>query len=268
MGRDAGRDQRARARHRAPPRRAQDHQVEIDGKRGVRARPGDRSRGTDGRRDRPGRVHPADQRLRAALAHHRPGVAQEQGGGRRPVRQGARDAAQDRDRRAVPRGEGGAAATLSQCRHGDLRRQLLRRRVRLGRHRHQRGQRDPDYDAAARARRDLGHREDRPHAGRRGDADAAAPALGDRAVDLELRRRPDRGQGPRRVSRRRAHVLHRRRRWPLRRARRRAQGSAALHSLRRVHEPLSGLPEHRRALVRMGLSRSDRLDPDAVVHRH
>ena len=41
---DAGRSQRARARDRAPARRAQDHQVEVDGLRGVGARPRDRGR--------------------------------------------------------------------------------------------------------------------------------------------------------------------------------------------------------------------------------
>ena len=39
---DAGRHQRARARDRAPARRAQDHQVEVDGVGGVGARPRDR----------------------------------------------------------------------------------------------------------------------------------------------------------------------------------------------------------------------------------
>ena len=47
---------------------------------------------------------------------------------------------------------------------------------------------------------------------------------------------------------------------------RRARG-AALHPLRRVHEPLPGLPERRRPLVRLGLSGPDRLDPDADVRR-
>ena len=45
------------------------------------------------------------------------------------------------------------------------------------------------------------------------------------------------------------------------------QRGAALHPLRRVHEPLSGLPEHRRPFLRLGLSRADRLDPDADVRR-
>ncbi len=50
-------------------------------------------------------------------------------------------------------------------------------------------------------------------------------------------------------------------------ARERREGGAALHSLRRVHESLPGLPEHRRAFVRLGLSGTDRLDPDADVRR-
>ncbi len=94
--RDAGRRQPARARHREAPRRAQDHQVEVDGERRVGAGSGDRSRRRRGRRDRSRRIHPADQRLRAAVAHHRTGAAQEQGGGLRPLRQGARHRAQDR----------------------------------------------------------------------------------------------------------------------------------------------------------------------------
>ena len=56
-----------------------------------------------------------------------------------------------------------------------------------------------------------------PDAGGRRDADAPAAALGDRPVDLELRRHPDRHQGQRRIPRRRAHVLHPRRQRPHRR---------------------------------------------------
>jgi L-lactate dehydrogenase complex protein LldF len=62
------------------------------------------------------------------------------------------------------------------------------------------------------ARRDLRHREGRADARGRRDADAPAAALGDRPVDLELRRRADRHQGRGRAPRRRAHVLHPRRR--------------------------------------------------------
>ncbi len=98
--------------------------------RGVRARPRDRRRRHAGRRDRSRRVHPADQRLRGAVAHHRPGAAQVEGGGRRPLPQEARHAAQDRHRGAVPRGARRAAPALPDRRHGHLRRQFLRRRDR------------------------------------------------------------------------------------------------------------------------------------------
>ena len=74
-------------------------------------------------------------------------------------------------------------------------------------------------------------------------------------------------QGRRRVPRRGAHVLHHRRQRPLGGAGERRERGAALHPLRRVHESLSGLPEHRRPLLRLGLSGSDRLDPDADVRR-
>jgi hypothetical protein len=84
----------------------------------------------------------------------------------------------------------------------------------FGRARHERGQCDADHDAASRARGDLGHREDRAHARGRRDTDASLAALGDRPVDLELRRSTDRHQGRRRVPRRRAHVFHPRRQRP------------------------------------------------------
>ena len=50
-------------------------------------------------------------------------------------------------------------------------------------------------------------------------------------------------------------------------ARERGARGAALHPLRRVHEPLPRLPERRRALLRLGISGPYRLDPDADVHR-
>ncbi len=80
----------------------------------------------------------------------------------------------DRDRGTVPRGARRAARALSDRRHGDLRRQFLRGRDRLGRARDQRGQRDAGDDVAQGARRDIGHREARAHARGRRDADAAA----------------------------------------------------------------------------------------------
>ena len=98
--------------------------------------------------------------------------------------QQARHAAEGRHRGAVPRGARRPAPALPDRRHGHLRRQLLRRRDRLRRARHQRRQRDADDDAAEGARRDLRHREDRAHARGRRHADAPAAALGDRPVDL------------------------------------------------------------------------------------
>ena len=110
---DAGRDQRAGARDRPAPRRAQDHQVEVDGVGGVGARSRDRGRGHDGRRDRSRRIHPADQQLRAAVAHHRPGAAQVARRGGRSLPRAARHAAARRDRRAVPRGARACCARIT-----------------------------------------------------------------------------------------------------------------------------------------------------------
>jgi len=45
-------------------------------------------------------------------------------------------------------------------------------------------------------------------------------------------------------------------------------GDAALHTLRRVHEPLSGVPEHRRPCLWLGLSRPYGLDTHAAAGRH
>ncbi len=42
---------------------------------------------------------------------------------------------------------------------------------------------------------------------------------------------------------------------------------AALHPLRRLHEPLPGLSDHRRPRLRLGLSRPDGLGADAALHR-
>ena len=43
--------------------------------------------------------------------------------------------------------------------------------------------------------------------------------------------------------------------------------SAALHPLRRLHEPLPGVPEHRRPPLRLGLPRTDRLGAHASIRR-
>ena len=50
--------------------------------------------------------------------------------------------------------------------------------------------------------------------------------------------------------------------------RQRVPGHPALHPLRRLHEPLPGLPDHRRPRLRLGLSGADGRGADAAVHRH
>ncbi len=74
-------------------------------------------------------------------------------------------------------------------------------------------------------------------------------------------------EGRGRIPRRRAHVLHRRGLRAHRRARQRRPRGAPLHSLRRLHESLPGLPEHRRAFLRLGLPGADRVDPHSDVRR-
>ena len=76
------------------------------------------------------------------------------------------------------------------------------------------------------------------------------------------RRRAGDPDGPERLSRR-----HPRQR-PLRRARHRVPGHAALHPLRRLHQPLPGLPRGRRPCLWLGLSRPHRLGADAGARRH
>ena len=58
------------------------------------------------------------------------------------------------------------------------------------------------------------------------------------------------------------------RQWPLGDAGRRFRGHAALHPMRRLHEPLSGLSGDRRTCLWIGLSRSDGRGADAVADRH
>ena len=159
---DAGRNQRAGARDRAPARRAQDHQVEVDGLRGVGARPRDRGRRADGRRDRSRRVHPADQRLRAAVAHHRPGAAQV-----------ARTRSPSSSSKRTARREGRASTSCASRRAACCATHYLTADMGISGGnffvaetgsvvaRHQRRQRDADDHAAEGACRDLGHREDR-----------------------------------------------------------------------------------------------------------
>ena len=74
-------------------------------------------------------------------------------------------------------------------------------------------------------------------------------------------RRPGDPDGPRGISRR-----HPRQR-PLGHARRRVRGHAALHPLRRLHEPLPGLSGGRRPRLRLGLSGADGRGADALADR-
>ena len=57
------------------------------------------------------------------------------------------------------------------------------------------------------------------------------------------------------------------RQWPLVDAGRRIRGHVALHTLRRLHESLSGLPGGRRPRLRLGLSGTDGRGADALAHR-
>ncbi len=99
-------------RHRAPARREEGRQVEVHAVRGGRAQPGAGGGGHPAGGDRSRRVHPADQRQRAALAHHRAGDPQEPRRGGRPVRAGAQEAAQDRHPETDARSARGAARAL------------------------------------------------------------------------------------------------------------------------------------------------------------
>ena len=74
-------------------------------------------------------------------------------------------------------------------------------------------------------------------------------------------KRPDDLDGPEQLPRRPA------RQWPLADAGQRAARDAALHPLRRLHEPLPGLSRHRRPCLWLGLSRPDGRGADAAVDR-
>ena len=131
----------------------------------------------------------------------------------------------------------------------------------------QRGQRRSLQHPAAHAHRAGQHREGDPHPrGRRRPA-ARAGALGDGAGIVGLhdaQHRPEAAGRPRR-----ARALSRRhpRQRPLRGAGHRDAGHAALHPLRRLHEPLPGLRRHRRPRLWLGLSRPDRRGADAAADR-
>ena len=74
-------------------------------------------------------------------------------------------------------------------------------------------------------------------------------------------RRPGDPDGPRAIPCRPA------RQWPLGDARHRVPGHAALHPLRRLHEPLPGLSRGRRPRLWLGLSGTDGRGADAVADR-
>ena len=74
-------------------------------------------------------------------------------------------------------------------------------------------------------------------------------------------RRPGDPDGPRAY-----HVVDSRQ-WPLGDAGRRVRAYAALHTLRRLHEPLPGLSSRRRPCLRLGLSGADGRGADPLAHR-
>ena len=151
------------------------------------------------------------------------------------------------------------------CRHH--RRQLPDRRDRQQRHRHQRGQRRPDADPAARAHRAGQHREDRPDDRGLHKPAARAGAFGDGTgffrLHHVLHRRAAAGRSGRagRVPRRAAGQR------PLGDAGHRVPGHAALHPLRRVHEPLPGVRHRWGTRVWLGVSRADGRGADAGADR-
>ena len=244
-----------------PGRRRQDRdQGQVDDRRGNRhQRPSGTARHHPGR-DRPRRIHhPAS--ARTAQPHHRPGLPSEHGGlggglSQSPHRPAARPTVQRTPRRP-DRGPHQAARKVPRRRRRHHRRQLPDRRDRQQRHRHQRRQRRPDADLAAGPHRAGQHREMRADAGGCHLAAAGAGAIRHRPGFFRLyhvlhRRAPAGRSGraggiPRRADRQR----------PVGDDRHRVPGDAALHPLRRLHEPLPGLWRGRRPCLWLGVSGSD-----------
>ena len=217
-------------------------------------------------RDRSRRIPGADP-PRAALAHHHAGGASHPGADRGglPPRAHASAGRPQSGRAADPahRGARDPARPLPRGGRRHHRREFPDRRDRHVDHRHQRGQRRPDADLAARAHRARLDREGGADAGGRVAIAARAGALGDRAGDVGLHdvlHRP----APRRRSGRAERVSrHHPRQRPHRDARRPVPRDAALHPLRRLHEPLPGLCGGRRAHLWLGLSGADGRGADA-----
>ena len=144
---------------------------------------------------------------------------------------------------------------------------FLDRRDRLQHHRHQRGQRRPDADAAAHPHRHGQHRKGGADPGGCGDLAAAAGALGDRAGILVLHDGLDRSAAAGRPRRARAVPRRPARQRPQQAARRRIPRDAALPQMRGLHEPLPGLCVGRRARLWLGLSGPDGLGADPGAGR-
>ncbi|CAA9248293.1 MAG: Predicted L-lactate dehydrogenase, Iron-sulfur cluster-binding subunit YkgF, partial [uncultured Acetobacteraceae bacterium] len=233
----AGRHPEDLPRRRRPHR----HQGQVDDLRGDRGQrpPGSERHPAGG--DGPRRVHhPAP--AGAPLPHHRPRLPpQPRGLGSGVPPQPHRPAQGPSLRRAARhhgRGTGQAARPLPGRRRRHHRRQLPDRRDGQQRHRHQRGQRRPDADPAARPHRAGLHREGRADLGGRDLAPAPPRAERHGAGLLRLHhllhRRAPRGRAGRAGGVPRGAARQR----PLQHARHRVRRHAALHPLRRLHEPL------------------------------
>ena len=226
--------------------------------------------GIDGDRDRPRRIHHPAAR-RGAFAHHRPGDPRHprRHRGRLPPRP-SRPRARPRPvaaRAIAQRGARDPARQLPVRRHRRDRRQFPDRRDRDVDHRHQRRQRRSDPDPAQGPRRHRLARKDHADAERRGANAARARPFGDRPGHVGLHDAVDR-PAPTGRSRRAGRISRRAaRQRPLGDARRTVRGHAALHPLRRLHEPLSGLSRDRRPRLRLGLSRTDGRGADAAADR-
>ena len=173
--------------------------------------------------------------------------------------------AADRAQRPRRRGALRAAPEIPRCRCRPDRRQLPGGRDRLVDAGHQRGQCRSVQHAAQDAHRAGQHREGDPDARGCGRAAARAGALGHRAGIVGLHHAQHRTEAAGRP--RRAGALSRRhpRQRPLLGAGHRDAGHAALHPLRRLHEPLPGLWRDRRPCLWLGLSRPDRRGADAAA---